>query len=70
MFGLIACPGVVDQQIKPIVLSYDLVEYGFYLQIICVIAAVSAATARETKDVPTELLGRKEPGTTKALVNG
>jgi MFS family permease len=41
-----------------------------FTAVICVIAAVSAATARETKDVPTELLGRKEPGTTKALVNG
>ena len=41
-----------------------------FTAVICVIAAVSAATARETKDVPTELLGRKVSGAPKVLVDG
>jgi MFS family permease len=41
-----------------------------FTAVICVIAAVAAATARETKDVPTELLGHKVPDSPKVLVNG
>jgi MFS family permease len=41
-----------------------------FTAVICVIAALAAATARETKDVPTEQLGTKAPSSPKALVNG
>jgi hypothetical protein len=34
-----------------------------------VISAVAAATARETKDIPTELLGDKTSPSPKVLVN-
>ena len=40
-----------------------------FTAIVCVIAATAASTARETKDVPTELLGQKTPESPKALVN-
>jgi MFS family permease len=40
-----------------------------FTAVICVIAAAAAATARETKDVPTELLGGKAPASPKVLVN-
>jgi MFS family permease len=40
-----------------------------FTAVVCVIAAASAVTARETKDVPTELLGRKAPESPKVLVN-
>jgi MFS family permease len=41
-----------------------------FTAVICVIAAAAAATARETKDVPTELLGGKVPESPKVFVNG
>jgi MFS family permease len=41
-----------------------------FTAVICVIAALAASTARETKDVPTELLGRKALDSPKVLVNG
>jgi hypothetical protein len=37
--------------------------------VVCVIAAASAATARETKNVPTPLLGRELPDSQNVLVN-
>jgi MFS family permease len=40
-----------------------------FTAVVCVIAAVSATTARETKDIPTPLLGRDLPDSRKALVN-
>jgi MFS family permease len=40
-----------------------------FTAVICVIAAAAAATARETKDVPTELLGGKAPESPKVLIN-
>jgi MFS family permease len=40
-----------------------------FTAVICVIAAASASTARETKDVPTELLGGKAPESPNVLVN-
>ncbi len=40
-----------------------------FTAVICVIAAVAAATARETKDIPTELLGGKTSPSPKVLVN-
>jgi MFS family permease len=39
-----------------------------FTAVVCVIAAASAVTARETKNVPTPLLGR-EPDSQKVLVN-
>ncbi len=41
-----------------------------FTAVVCVIAAASAATAKETKDVPTPLLGGKVPGPSRELVNG
>jgi MFS family permease len=41
-----------------------------FTAVVCVIAALSAATARETKAVPTHLLGGKLAESTKVLVNG
>jgi MFS family permease len=41
-----------------------------FTAVICLIAAGAALTARETKDVPTEMLGRKAPDSPKVLVNG
>jgi MFS family permease len=41
-----------------------------FTAVICVIAAASATTARETKSVPTPLLGRNLPDSQKLLVNG
>jgi MFS family permease len=40
-----------------------------FTAVVCVIAAASAATARETKNVPTPLLGRELPGSQKVLVD-
>jgi MFS family permease len=40
-----------------------------FTAVICVIAAAAAATARETKDVPTELLGGNAAESSKVLVN-
>jgi MFS family permease len=40
-----------------------------FTAVICVIAAAAAATARETRDVPTELLGAKAPKSSRVLVN-
>jgi len=40
-----------------------------FTAVVCVIAAASAATARETKNVPTALLGRKLPASQNVLVN-
>ena len=40
-----------------------------FTAVVCVIAAASAATARETKDVPTPLLGRKVPDSGNVLVD-
>jgi MFS family permease len=40
-----------------------------FTAVICLIAAAAASTARETKDVPTELLGGKVPESQKVLVN-
>jgi MFS family permease len=40
-----------------------------FTAVICVIAAAAAATARETRDVPTELLGAKAPESSSVLVN-
>ncbi|MBS1694333.1 MAG: MHS family MFS transporter [Actinobacteria bacterium] len=39
-----------------------------FTAIVCVISAAAAATARETKDVPTALLGHKVPDSPKELV--
>ena len=41
-----------------------------FTAVICVIAAAAAATARETKDVPTELLPGKDAAAPRALVSG
>jgi MFS family permease len=41
-----------------------------FTAVVCVIAAASATTARETKNVPTPLLGRALPDSQKVLVNG
>jgi MFS family permease len=40
-----------------------------FTAVVCVIAATSASTARETKNVPTPLLGRDLPDSPKVLVN-
>jgi MFS family permease len=40
-----------------------------FTAVVCVIAAASAATARETKNVPTALLGRELPDSQNVLVN-
>jgi MFS family permease len=40
-----------------------------FTAVICVIAAAAAATARETRDVPTELLGAKAPESSRVLVD-
>jgi MFS family permease len=40
-----------------------------FTAVVCVIAAASAATARETKNIPTPLLGRELPDSQKVLVN-
>jgi MFS family permease len=40
-----------------------------FTAVVCVIAAASAATARETRNVPTALLGRKMPDSQKILVD-
>ncbi|HTI73973.1 MAG TPA: MFS transporter [Mycobacterium sp.] len=40
-----------------------------FTAVVCVIAAASAATARETKNVPTALLGRKLPDSQNVLVD-
>jgi MFS family permease len=46
------------------------VVISIFTAVVCLIAAVSATTARETKSVPTELLGTGAPGSPKTLVNG
>ena len=46
------------------------VVISIFTAVVCVIAAISASTAKETKDVPTELLGAKWPESKKILVNG
>jgi len=45
------------------------VVIGVFTAVVCVIAAASALTARETKDVPTVLLGKKLPAPANDLVN-
>jgi MFS family permease len=40
-----------------------------FTAVVCLIAAAAASTARETKDVPTELLGGKMPASPNVLVN-
>jgi MFS family permease len=40
-----------------------------FTAVVCVIAAASAVTARETKNVPTPLLGRELPDSPQVLVN-
>jgi hypothetical protein len=42
---------------------------GVFTAVVCVIAAASALTARETKDVPTVLLGKKTPASARDLVD-
>lgn len=44
------------------------VVISLFTAVVCVISAIAAATARETKDVPTALLGHKVPGSPKELV--
>ena len=46
------------------------VVISIFTAVVCVIATLSALTARETKDVPTPLLGRELPDSQKVLVNG
>ncbi|HEX3287718.1 MAG TPA: MFS transporter [Mycobacterium sp.] len=46
------------------------VVISIFTAVVCVIAAISASTAKETKDVPTALLGAKWPESKKILVNG
>ena len=46
------------------------VVISIFTAVVCVIATVSALTARETKNVPTPLLGRDVPESSKVLVNG
>ncbi|MEV3901155.1 MFS transporter [Mycobacterium sp. NPDC050551] len=46
------------------------VVISIFTAVVCLIAAVAATTARETKDVPTELLGTGAPHSPKTLVNG
>jgi MFS family permease len=46
------------------------VVISIFTAVVCLIAAASAATARETKNVPTELLGTRTPGSPATLVNG
>jgi MFS family permease len=45
------------------------VTIGIFTAVICLIAAGAAMTARETKDVPTELLGMHVPESPEALVH-
>ena len=45
------------------------VVIGIFTAVVCVIAAASALTARETKDVPTVLLGKPTPASARALVD-
>jgi MFS family permease len=45
------------------------VVISIFTAVVCVIAAGAALTARETKDVPTELLGHKSPDTPAELVH-
>jgi MFS family permease len=45
------------------------VVISVFTAVVCLIATVSALTARETKDVPTELLGVKTPGSARELVD-
>lgn len=46
------------------------VVISVFTAVVCLIAAASAATAKETKDVPTVLLGHKVADSQKILVNG
>jgi MFS family permease len=45
------------------------VVISIFTAIVCIVSAACAATARETKDVPTVLLGRKVPDSQKVLIN-
>ena len=45
------------------------VVISIFTAVVCLISVIAALTARETKDVPTELLGRKVPDATKSLVH-
>jgi MFS family permease len=45
------------------------VVISVFTAVVCLIAAAAALTAHETKDVPTELLGRTVPDTAKDLVH-
>ena len=45
------------------------VVISVFTAVVCVIAAAAAATARETKDVPTELLGAKTSPSPKVLID-
>ena len=40
-----------------------------FTAVVCLIATAAALTARETKDVPTALLGRKAPDSARVLVD-
>jgi hypothetical protein len=42
---------------------------SIFTAIVCLIATAAALTARETKDVPTALLGRKVPDSAQELVD-
>jgi MFS family permease len=46
------------------------VVISIFTAVVCVIATVAALTARETKDVPTPLLGGTQPDSKKVLVTG
>ncbi|MHC9293361.1 MFS transporter [Mycobacterium sp. LTG2003] len=45
------------------------VVISIFTAVVCLIAAAAALTARETKDVPTDMLGHKMPASTKELVH-
>jgi MFS family permease len=45
------------------------VVISVFTAVVCLIATAAALTARETKDVPTALLGRKVPDTARELVD-
>ena len=46
------------------------VVISVFTAVVCIIATLSALTAKETKNVPTALLGRTLPDSQKVLVNG
>ena len=45
------------------------VVISIFTAVVCLIAAGAALTARETKDIPTDMLGHKVPGSAKELVH-